>query len=311
MKTIHPLTLIFFLAFLLPAESQVSISSAADTARIGDRITVKVMAKTSDQIDEMIFDTPKGSFEIISQKVLPPRERRDYQVFETHLVISFFSTGNFTVGPITVNLMEKGKVRESKKSNSIEFTIQSVLTEKDKDIKNLKDVISMRGNPYYFLRAVIVILALLALGVFLFWYVKKRKRKKEMPPPPVPSPLEELESGFQKLLEKKYTEKGKFKIFFIQLTDLVKHYLSREYGFNARDLTSSETMSVLKKREPQDAVRHHLDQLFSTSDLVKFAKYIPAPAEIERTEQGIWFIISARKEKEKGETESTDVSIPE
>jgi hypothetical protein len=309
MRIIFWASLILCLGLVLLPESQVSISTSDNTAAIGDRINVKIMAKTSTQIEKIALVTPRQNFEIISQEVLPRREFKDYLMFEINLSVSFFSTGNFTIGPFTVNLIRNQDIVESKKTNSIKIVIKSVLNEKDKDIKDLKNVISLKGNPYYVLKYVFIILAVLALGALLFWVIKKRNQKKELPPISILSPLEEFESNFRLLLEKKYVEQGEMKQFFIQLTMLIKHYLYREYGFNAQDLTSSETISCLKKKESRESIHQDMDYLFNTSDLVKFAKFIPNSQDMKQVVQGVRSVISIQKKKYMGETEPTNVSI--
>ncbi|MCK4835225.1 MAG: hypothetical protein KAT17_01240 [Candidatus Aminicenantes bacterium] len=293
----------------LSPESQVSISTSDNIASIGDRINIKIIAKTSPEIDKIALETPQQNFEIISQKILAKREFKDYLMFETNLVISFFSTGNFTIGPFTVNMIQNRGIVESKKTNTIEITIKSVLKEKDKDIKDLKNLISLKGNPFYVLKYVILIIALLALGLLLFWVIKKRKQKKEISPLPTLTPLEELESGFKELMEKKYVAKGEIKKFFIQLITIIKQYLNREYGFNAEDMTTTETIFHLQKKEPRETIQKDMDYLFDTSDLVKFAKFIPASRDFKEVDRRVHSIISAQKAKILGETDPQNVSI--
>ena len=62
------------------------------------------------------------------------------------------------------------------------------------------------------------------------------------------------------------------KEYYTKLTDTLRKYIEERYGFNAMEMTSSEIIGKLMATQDQkslDELRH----LFTTADLVKFAKY--------------------------------------
>jgi len=62
------------------------------------------------------------------------------------------------------------------------------------------------------------------------------------------------------------------KEYYTKLTDTLRKYIEERYGFNAMEMTSSEIIEKLMATQNQkslDELRH----LFTTADLVKFAKY--------------------------------------
>jgi hypothetical protein len=56
------------------------------------------------------------------------------------------------------------------------------------------------------------------------------------------------------------------------LTDTLRKYIEERYGFNAMEMTSSEIIDRLMSTKDQKSL-DELRQLFTTADLVKFAKY--------------------------------------
>lgn len=61
------------------------------------------------------------------------------------------------------------------------------------------------------------------------------------------------------------------KEYYTKLTDTLRHYIEERYGFSAMEMTSSEIIDRLMSTDQQSL--DELRQLFTTADLVKFAKY--------------------------------------
>ena len=61
------------------------------------------------------------------------------------------------------------------------------------------------------------------------------------------------------------------KEYYTKLTDTLRRYIEERYGFSAMEMTSSEIIDRLMGTDQQSL--DELRQLFTTADLVKFAKY--------------------------------------
>ena len=62
------------------------------------------------------------------------------------------------------------------------------------------------------------------------------------------------------------------KQYYTELTDAIREYINERFGFNAMKMTSEEIISQLNATGNQ-AMINELKTLFTTADLVKFAKY--------------------------------------
>jgi hypothetical protein len=71
--------------------------------------------------------------------------------------------------------------------------------------------------------------------------------------------------------ERKWAEEDS-KEYYTQLTDTLRNYIKERYGFNATEMTSSEIIERLLEVQDEQALAE-LRQLFTTADLVKFAKW--------------------------------------
>ena len=278
------------------AETQVSISASNNLAFIGDQINLKILVKTTHaKVGEIKVQTEKKDYEVLGQQPTTRRQQTDYLVFEKNVTIAFFKVGDFEIGPFTVELVADDKVIESKTTNSIPVTVKSVLKEEDKDIKPLKGIIDIKGNPWYLLKYVLAGLAMVGLLVFLVWWLRKKRKAVPLAPTPLLSPLEELQSRLRELAEKKLLEKGKLKLHFIQLTQLIKGFLNRHYRFNAEDLTTAETLYALKQGENESLILDNMRFVFNTADLVKFAKFIPDAPVFAEVDEKIMEMITRYK----------------
>lgn len=273
-KPIVCLVLLTLLTLPLLAETQVSISVSENLLSVGDRVSVKVIIKTSEDIDQISVALDDGQYEIMEERPTQKREQSDYTVFEKEVILSFFKLGDFNIGPFTVSLFKNDAQVDSKKTNSVPVTVKTVLEEQDKDIKELKSPIDIKGDPFYVLKYVILALAAgILIGLLIAWW---RRRNKETPEPEIAlTPLEELEKRIKDLWDLHLFDKGKIKLHFIELTRISKHFLFRNYGFQAEDFTTYETMNSLQIKEKETVLLDYFRFIFNTADLVKFAKFIP------------------------------------
>ncbi len=261
---------------LIQAETQVSISASDNLAAIGDRIHLKILVKTNTDVDTIkVTTTEEKAFEILDQKPTIQSKQKEYMIFEKNIQVAFFKVGDFNVGPFNVDLLKDKVVKDSRETNSIPVTVKTVLKEEDKDIKPLKDLIELKGNPFYILKYVLLALLILGLIITIIMVILHYRNKPPVIEAPKLSPLEELEKGILHLNAQQLADKGKIKFHFLQLTQILKHFLHRTYGFNAEDLTTYETMRTLQKQESASIVINNLQFLFDTADLVKFAKFMP------------------------------------
>ena len=79
----------------------------------------------------------------------------------------------------------------------------------------------------------------------------------------------------KKLREKKFLEVAKIKEYYSELSDILRRYLDRRFGFQTLELTTFEILNLLKEKNFERNVLEKAKLLFENSDLVKFAKYSP------------------------------------
>jgi hypothetical protein len=150
-----------------------------------------------------------------------------------------------------------------------------------------------------------ILLGLLAL--LLAWYFIRRYRaKKPLLPfgksePELP-PYEEAMRELDRIRQSRIWSQGLVKEYHTELTDVLRNYMHRRYGFNAKELTSQEIMDELRRYEEDKSARALLEGILSLADFVKFAKLSPLPDENDASLSNAYqFIDKTRVIEEKNE----------
>jgi hypothetical protein len=116
------------------------------------------------------------------------------------------------------------------------------------------------------------------------WWLYRRWRTRNGLGPVVDnrSPYQVAFDELDRIDGMKLPEQGRFKAHYTLVTDCLRTYLERQFGLHAFDRTTTELKVVLQQSTiAPDQTRRFVD-LFSESDLVKFAKLKP---EIEEAYQ--------------------------
>jgi hypothetical protein len=123
---------------------------------------------------------------------------------------------------------------------------------------------------------------LVALLTLLARWLLARRRPRQGPPPPPPRPPEEVAlEKLEALGRSTLLAEGLHKEFHVLLSEALREYLGGRYGFYALESSTEEILAELARdRLPREAVLfRRIRGLLTETDLVKFAKVVPAPEE--------------------------------
>lgn len=138
----------------------------------------------------------------------------------------------------------------------------------------------------------LVALAVLILGLILMALMRWSRKRRKKPVPVATTPvipedtwaLEALTKLEREQLPKLAGDAARkplaFKPLYFGVSDVLKGYLGRRYGFDARESTTRELLSALKdqkllKIDLPDEVLREIRELFERLDLVKFTDHLP------------------------------------
>ena len=98
-----------------------------------------------------------------------------------------------------------------------------------------------------------------------------------------------------------------YKDYYTDLTGIAREYLEGQFNIDAIEMTSDEILDEVRKIQLDNLIFSKLQNTLITSDLVKFAKAIPSPAENENAFKDInsfieeSFVFYQEQEKKKAE----------
>ncbi len=268
----------------------IEVQSMVDTSTItiGDRILYSIIIDRAEnlRIEKLGEGLNLGMFEIKDYKFYDP-EKKDGRIIERFdFSISVFDTGKFTIPPFPIAYFpsDTSNIYQIIEASPIDIYVKSVLADDDApELKDVKPPIDIPFNYKFWILA-LSILFLICVIVFLgyrFWKQRKEKGYIFSPPPP-PEPAHQLAlRALDKLFSSDLLEKGHLKIFFTQMSDILRRYLEGRYYLSALEETTAEIMRDLKKQLTDESIRQGLLDVLVMSDLVKFAKHIPDMDETE------------------------------
>ncbi len=145
---------------------------------------------------------------------------------------------------------------------------------KNKEVKlDVKDYWQM--YKWYILGILIV----LALIFIIYQIIKYGKRRKSSPAIMTNQTLKDLEN----LKKKKYIENGDYRSFYVELIDISRTFITKQYQIPADVLLTDDLIDVMKLNNAISPENEKIvEEIFLRGDLVKFAKTFPDQTTMEK-----------------------------
>lgn len=124
--------------------------------------------------------------------------------------------------------------------------------------------------------------ALLLTALVLLLVRRRPKKAAPVPTGPVIPLHERILAAMHGLEKERLWQQGAHKEYQSRLTDLVRAYIEERYNVPALERTTDELLAELKVSALSGDHRNRLANMLRSADLVKFAKFQPAPAENEQ-----------------------------
>lgn len=197
--------------------------------------------------------------------------------YEYTLDIQAFDPGNIVIGPF-------GYVdgTDTTFSNPLPLKVLEV------DLDTLTTINPMAGVeeipsrwydwiPDWLLWGVCGLLGLAAIGILLWILLRKKRVITIGKPARVIPPYELALSRLDNLKAKDYITSGNVKLYYTELTDILRQYLEGRFGVNALEMTSTEILRALNRLPETKPGSPLVQEVLSVADFVKFAKVRPLP----------------------------------
>jgi len=277
-KWFLPFYLFTFLPLSLCAQSvEASIDQIEMLVGEQSHVTLKAVAKENAKVEFPQFKPTEYVTPGVEVLACQPQEDKasDNGYVERSMVytLTSFDDTLYYIPPLTVKI--DGKPYQSKSLALKVLTIEVDTTHAEKFFppKTVQD------NPFLWsewsLTFWLSVLLLIILAITYYIYICLRDNKpiithirivkKLLPHQKAMKEIEQIKA------DKMVTAENS-KEYYTKLTDTLRKYIEERYGFSAMEMTSSEIIEKLMATQDQKGL-DELRELFTTADLVKFAKY--------------------------------------
>lgn len=258
------LTIILLLCIAAPlARGQAVASLSADTIALGDQTTLSIRNALNYPSTDLLST---GGIVALDQT---------------------FDTATRTQQTVLTSFEPGEHVIHLSPNDSLTLVVTDVAI--DTTSAELRDIATIQRVPYTFweiFRWVLLALGVGALAFGIWWLLSHRKTIKDVfvaqAPVDTRTPHQRAIDSLEELRRKQLWQSGKTKEYHTELTDIVRRFIEEATGIRATDMTSDETVAEVESRQWK-VESTLLRDIFTTADLVKFAKSEPMPYEHDRS----------------------------
>ena len=190
--------------------------------------------------------------------------------YERIIEFQVFEEGTFTIPALDFKV--DGKV-----FHTIPYEIQVVNTAQKGDeindiMKNKEVKLDVKDYWEMYKWYILGVLILLALIFVIYYFIRYSKRRKNSPVIMTNQTLKDLEA----LKKKKFIENGDYRSFYVELIDISRNFITKQYRIPADVLLTDDLIEMMKQNNSISPENETIvENIFLRGDLVKFAKTFP------------------------------------
>ena len=259
----------FFLLSVLAFAQTLSSNLSKEKIALGEKVTFRVSVNNLKGRD--VISMPKNELLPFHFEETKDDISKTFDNYSRTIEFQIFDEGKYTIPPLEFSI--NGEVL---KTIPYEITVYNPVNadEQISDIMNNKQV-ELGWKDYWemykwYVLGTFIVIALLFvfLGMFKNGVFGKNNKEK----PSIHKTLLDLKN----LEKKKYAENGNFRMFYVELIDITRDFLTKQYRIPADVLLTDDLIDLMKKTNRISTENEKVvEEIFLRGDLVKFAKAFP------------------------------------
>ena len=131
----------------------------------------------------------------------------------------------------------------------------------------------------------ILIVLILIIGAIAVIYLYKANGKRLLPKKKRTPPYELAKQRLTKLKKQNLCENGQEKMYYTELTDILREYLAGRFNIYALEMTTAQILHALNDSQEAKEHKELIEEVLHIADYVKFAKVRPLSEENTKSYQ--------------------------
>ena len=273
------LCVVFCVLFSLVSAGQVASSIDSTAIKIGEELRYKIQVDV-DSTSLVVFSEEQTfqPLEIINSYPVDSTKKGGYYKLTKTYGLTQFDSGVYIIPKQKIIIGDKVFYTDSLK---VQVNPVVVDTTKQKlfDIKPITDVQRTRSNLWAYIA--LVLLTLLAVTGLVYWFFWRKKPLTEAEKIAALPPYERAKLALEKLDEDHYFQNEDVKMFYSDLTLILRQYLDEKVYDQSLESTTDELVFRLKTLQAANQISlgantiRNIETILKRADLVKFAKSKP------------------------------------
>jgi hypothetical protein len=260
----------------LYAQEFIVASLNKDSVYIGDVIefTVKVEVPKDAQIGAN-QNFKLEDFEI--SKVNIKRLSKSSNVYELIFEMYAYKTGHLTIKPLTIFYINPDGTNNLFFTPEKSIEIKSLITDnKNLNIKDIKSLKKINISTIFIIPIIILLIFIIILLVYIIKDIREQIEKAKI------VILDDKTIALNNLNDL-YQNKTNLDIrnFYYKMSEILRTYMSRQYKFDAMEMTTSEFFEKVKEFLPSEIDINEFKSYLQIFNLTRYADFTPTEKEIE------------------------------
>ena len=259
----------FFLLSVLAFAQTLSSNLSKDKIALGEKVTFRVSVNNLKGRD--VISMPKNELLPFHFEETKDDISKTFDNYSRTIEFQIFDEGKYTIPPLEFSI--NGEVL---KTIPYEITVYNPVNadEQIRDIMNNKQV-ELGWKDYWemykwYVLGTFIVIALLFVFLGMFKNGVFGKNNKEIPS------IHKTLLDLKNLEKKKYAENGNFRMFYVELIDITRDFLTKQYRIPADVLLTDDLIDLMKHTNKISTENEKVvEEIFLRGDLVKFAKTFP------------------------------------
>lgn len=236
----------------------------------------KIVIRIENLNGEKVIAAPKNELLPFHFEEITDSSGIHQNIYERKIEFAVFEEGKFTIPELEFKV--NGRIL-----TTVPYEVEVINTAKKEDqindILNNKQV-KLDVQDYWELYKwyILAALAIIALIILIILFIKWGRRSKN----PVVVATNQTLKDLDALKKKKYIETGDFRLFYVELIDITRKFITQQYHVPADVLLTDDLIEVMTKNNTISQQNEKIiEDVFLRGDLVKFAKTFPDQQTME------------------------------